>query len=415
MISLRALKQRFEIIGNSIGLNRALEKAVQVAPTDISLLVTGESGVGKEVIPKIAHQLSHRKHSKFIAVNCGAIPEGTIDSELFGHEKGAFTGATQTRAGYFEVADGGTIFLDEVGELPLTTQVRLLRVLENGEFIKVGSSKVQKTNVRIVAATNVNMHKAIKKNKFREDLYYRLSTIEINLPPLRKRPDDIHLLFRKFCSDFAQKYSMPTIKLDDEAIHVLTNYRWAGNIRQLKNVAEQLSVLEENRLISKQVIKDYLPNTSENLPAVISEKSDNSEFNNEREILYKVLFDMKGDLNDLKKLTLELMQTSNISEFKKNNEQLINKVYPKDNYSADKNVEIVNIENDKLDRKNQKIEDDFDYIQEVKEIESLSIQEKELELIKKSLEKHAGKRKLAAKELGISERTLYRKIKQFDL
>ena len=415
MISLQALKQRFEIIGNNIGLNRALEKAIQVAPTDISLLVTGESGVGKEVVPKIAHQLSHRKHSKFIAVNCGAIPEGTIDSELFGHEKGAFTGATQTRAGYFEVADGGTIFLDEVGELPLTTQVRLLRVLENGEFIKVGSSKVQKTNVRIVAATNVNMHEAIKKNKFREDLYYRLSTVEINLPPLRKRPDDIHLLFRKFCSDFAQKYSMPTIKLDDEAIHVLTNYSWAGNIRQLKNVAEQLSVLEENRLISKEVIKDYLPNKSENLPAVISGKSENSEFNNEREILYKVLFDMKGDLNDLKKLTLELMQTSNISEFKKNNEQLINKVYQKENYSTDKNVEIVDVENNRPDRKNEKIEDDFDYIQEVKAIESLSIQEKELELIKKSLEKHAGKRKLAAKELGISERTLYRKIKQFDL
>ena len=415
MISLQAIKQRFEIIGNSIGLNRALEKAIQVAPTDISLLVTGESGVGKEVIPKIAHQLSHRKHSKFIAVNCGAIPEGTIDSELFGHEKGAFTGATQTRAGYFEVADGGTIFLDEVGELPLTTQVRLLRVLENGEFIKVGSSKVQKTNVRIVAATNVNMHEAIKKNKFREDLYYRLSTVEINLPPLRKRPDDIHLLFRKFCSDFAQKYNMPTIKLNDEAIRVLTNYSWAGNIRQLKNVAEQLSVLEENRLISKEVIKDYLPITSENLPAVISGKSENSEFNNEREILYKVLFDMKGDLNDLKKLTLELMQTSNLSEFKKNNEQLINKVYQKDNYSTDENVEIVDIENNRPDRKNEKIEDDFDYIQEVKAIESLSIQEKELELIKKSLEKHAGKRKLAANELGISERTLYRKIKQFDL
>ena len=415
MISLQAIKQRFEIIGNSIGLNRALEKAIQVAPTDISLLVTGESGVGKEVIPKIAHQLSHRKHSKFIAVNCGAIPEGTIDSELFGHEKGAFTGATQTRAGYFEVADGGTIFLDEVGELPLTTQVRLLRVLENGEFIKVGSSKVQKTNVRIVAATNVNMHEAIKKNKFREDLYYRLSTVEINLPPLRKRPEDIHLLFRKFCSDFAQKYSMPTIKLNDEAIRVLTNYSWAGNIRQLKNVAEQLSVLEENRLISKEVIKDYLPFTSENLPAVISGKSENSEFNNEREILYKVLFDMKGDLNDLKKLTLELMQTSNLSEFKKNNEQLINKVYQKDNYSTDENVEIVDIEKNRTDRKNEKIEDDFDYIQEVKAIESLSIHEKELELIKKSLEKHAGKRKLAAKELGISERTLYRKIKQFDL
>ena len=415
MVSLQALKQRFEIIGNSVGLNRALEKAMQVAPTDISVLITGESGVGKEVIPKIAHQLSHRKHSKFIAVNCGAIPEGTIDSELFGHEKGAFTGATQTRAGYFEVADGGTIFLDEVGELPLTTQVRLLRVLENGEFIKVGSSKVQKTNVRIVAATNVNMQEAIKKNKFREDLYYRLSTVEINLPPLRKRPEDIHLLFRKFCSDFAQKYSMPTIKLDEEAISILTNYRWDGNIRQLKNIAEQLSVLEENRMIKKDVLIDYLPNLGDNLPAIISEKSEKSEFNNEREILYKVLFDMKGDLNDLKKLTLELMQTSNISEFKKNNEQLINKVYQNENYSSEKNVEIVNVENNKSIEENKDFEDKFDYIQEVKAIESLSIQEKELELIKKSLEKHAGKRKLAAEELGISERTLYRKIKQFDL
>ena len=415
MVSLQALKQRFEIIGNSVGLNRALEKAMQVAPTDISVLITGESGVGKEVIPKIAHQLSHRKHSKFIAVNCGAIPEGTIDSELFGHEKGAFTGATQTRAGYFEVADGGTIFLDEVGELPLTTQVRLLRVLENGEFIKVGSSKVQKTNVRIVAATNVNMQEAIKKNKFREDLYYRLSTVEINLPPLRKRPEDIHLLFRKFCSDFAQKYSMPTIKLDEEAISILTNYRWDGNIRQLKNIAEQLSVLEENRMIKKDVLIDYLPNLGDNLPAIISEKSEKSEFNNEREILYKVLFDMKGDLNDLKKLTLELMQTSNISEFKKNNEQLINKVYQNENYSSEKNVEIVNLENNKSIEENKDFKDKFDYIQEVKAIESLSIQEKELELIKKSLEKHAGKRKLAAEELGISERTLYRKIKQFDL
>ncbi|MAU30436.1 MAG: sigma-54-dependent Fis family transcriptional regulator [Flavobacteriaceae bacterium] len=415
MVSLQALKQRFEIIGNSIGLNRALEKAMQVAPTDISVLITGESGVGKEVIPKIAHQLSHRKHSKFIAVNCGAIPEGTIDSELFGHEKGAFTGATQTRAGYFEVADEGTIFLDEVGELPLTTQVRLLRVLENGEFIKVGSSKVQKTNVRIVAATNVNMQEAIRKNKFREDLYYRLSTVEINLPPLRKRPEDIHLLFRKFCSDFAQKYSMPTIKLDEEAVKMLTNYRWDGNIRQLKNIAEQLSVLEENRMIKKDVLINYLPNLGDNLPAIISEKSEKSEFNNEREILYKVLFDMKGDLNDLKKLTLELMQTSNISEFKKNNEQLINKVYQNENYSSEKNIEIVNVEKNKSIEENKDFEDKFDYIQEVKAIESLSIQEKELELIKKSLEKHAGKRKLAAEELGISERTLYRKIKQFDL
>tara|TARA_B100001778_G_scaffold328389_1_gene327796 strand:- start:483 stop:1724 length:1242 start_codon:yes stop_codon:yes gene_type:complete len=413
MISLQTLKQRFQIIGNSTGLNRALEKSIQVAPTDISVLVTGESGVGKEVIPKIAHQLSHRKHSKFIAVNCGAIPEGTIDSELFGHEKGAFTGATQTRAGYFEVADGGTIFLDEVGELPLTTQVRLLRVLENGEFIKVGSSKVQKTNVRIVAATNVNMQEAIRKNKFREDLYYRLSTVEINLPPLRERTDDIHLLFRKFCSDFAQKYNMPTIKLEDQAVHTLINYNWSGNIRQLKNIAEQLSVLEENRTISKAVLQDYLPNTFDNLPAIISDKSKKSDFNNEREILYKVLFDMKGDLNDLKKLTLELMQTSNINEFKKNNEQLINKVYKEDDFSNQDNIEIVDLENNKSNNKD--FNDEFDYIQEVKAIESLSIQEKELELIKKSLEKHDGKRKLAAKELGISERTLYRKIKQFNL
>jgi transcriptional regulator with PAS, ATPase and Fis domain len=415
MISLQALKQRFEIIGNSIGLNRALEKAMQVAPTDISVLVTGESGVGKEVIPKIAHQLSHRKHSKFIAVNCGAIPEGTIDSELFGHEKGAFTGATQTRAGYFEVADGGTIFLDEVGELPLTTQVRLLRVLENGEFIKVGSSKVQKTNVRIVAATNVNMQKAIEKNKFREDLYYRLSTVEINLPPLRQRIDDIHLLFRKFCSDFAQKYSMPTIRLSEEAISILLNHQWKGNIRQLKNIAEQLSVLEEDRIINKDVLKDYLPKLNDNLPAIIGGEKRESDFNTEREILYKVLFDMKGDLNDLKKLTLELMQTNNLSEFKKNNEKLIDKVYNKESFEQKENIEILEVENKKTDRSNAEFDNDFDYIQEVKAIESLSIQDKELELIKKSLEKHKGKRKVAAKELGISERTLYRKIKQFNL
>ena len=415
MVSLQSLKQRFEIIGNSIGLNRALEKAMQVAPTDISVLVTGESGVGKEVIPKIAHQLSHRKHSKFIAVNCGAIPEGTIDSELFGHEKGAFTGATQARAGYFEVADGGTIFLDEVGELPLTTQVRLLRVLENGEYIKVGSSKVQKTNVRIIAATNVNMQQAIEKNKFREDLFYRLSTVEINLPPLRNRVDDIHLLFRKFCSDFAQKYSMPSIKLSDEAITALTNYHWKGNIRQLKNVAEQLSVLEEDRSISKEVLKDYLPKANENLPAIISNKNKDSDFNTEREILYKVLFDMKGDLNDLKKLTLELMQTNNLSDFKKNNEQLIEKVYNKQNFTNEENIEILEVQNNKPNSTKEDYNNDFDYIEEVKAIESLSIQEKELELIKKSLEKHEGKRKLAAKELGISERTLYRKIKQFNL
>ena len=414
-MDLQQVKQRFGIIGNSAKLNYALQTAMRVASTELTVYIQGESGSGKESFSKIIHHLSPRKHGPFIAINCGALPEGTINSELFGHEKGAFTGATQTRAGYFEVANGGTIFLDEVGELPLTTQVRLLRVLENGEFIKVGSSKVQKTNVRIVAATNVNMQEAIKKNKFREDLYYRLSTVEINLPPLRKRPEDIHLLFRKFCSDFAQKYSMPTIKLDEEAISILTNYRWDGNIRQLKNIAEQLSVLEENRMIKKDVLINYLPNLADNLPAIISEKSEKSEFNNEREILYKVLFDMKGDLNDLKKLTLELMQTSNISEFKKNNEQLINKVYQNENYSSEKDIEIVNVENNKSIEENKDFEDKFDYIQEVKAIESLSIQEKELELIKKSLEKHAGKRKLAAEELGISERTLYRKIKQFDL
>ena len=295
MDNLQSIKQRFGIIGNDAALNRALEKALRVAPTDISVLVTGESGVGKENIPKIIHQLSHRKHAKYIAVNCGAIPEGTIDSELFGHEKGAFTGATQTRNGYFEVADGGTIFLDEVGELPLPTQVRLLRVLENGEFIKVGSSKVQKTNVRIVAATNINMMEAIQKGKFREDLYYRLSTVEIHLPALRKRKDDIHLLFRKFASDFAQKYNMPTIRLEDEAIRVLLNYAWRGNIRQLRNITEQLSVIEQNRSISADVLKNYLPAFSGNFPALIDNKSNaaNSDFANEREILYKVLFDMK--------------------------------------------------------------------------------------------------------------------------
>lgn len=302
MENVQAIKQRFGIIGNDVKLNRAIEKAMQVAPTDISVLVTGESGVGKESIPKIIHALSHRKHGKFIAVNCGAIPEGTIDSELFGHEKGSFTGATSTRSGYFEEANGGTIFLDEVGELPLTTQVRLLRVLENGEFIKVGSSKVQKTDVRIVAATNVPMFEAIQKEKFREDLYYRLSTVEINLPPLRERKEDIHLLFRKFASDFAHKYKMPTIRLQEDAMEILVKYPWAGNIRQLRNVAEQISVLEKNREIASSTLASYLPNMGSNLPAVISGTKSKNDFSDEREILYKVLFDMKNDLNDLKKI-----------------------------------------------------------------------------------------------------------------
>ena len=327
MESIQSIKQRFEIIGNDVKLNRAIEKAIQVAPTDISVLVTGESGVGKEAIPKIIHSLSHRKHAKYIAVNCGAIPEGTIDSELFGHEKGAFTGATATRSGYFEVADGGTIFLYEVGELPLTTQVRLLRVLENGEFLKVGSSQVQKTDVRIVAATNVNMFEAIKKEKFREDLYYRLSTVEINIPPLRERKEDIHLLFRKFASDFGQKYKMPTIRLDDDAVQLLLKYRWPGNIRQLRNIAEQVSVLEESRLITLATLNSYLPNSSNsNLPAVIGSEKKEGDFSTEREILYKVLFDMKSDLNDLKKLTLELLKHDS-EKVQEENENLIRKIY----------------------------------------------------------------------------------------
>ncbi|MGJ5640492.1 sigma 54-interacting transcriptional regulator [Formosa sp. S-31] len=422
MESVQAIKQRFGIIGNDPKLNRAIEKAIQVAPTDISVLVTGESGVGKESIPKIIHQLSHRKHGKYIAVNCGAIPEGTIDSELFGHEKGSFTGATQTRSGYFEVADGGTIFLDEVGELPLTTQVRLLRVLENGEFIKVGSSKVQKTNVRIVAATNVNMFEAIKKDKFREDLYYRLSTVEIHLPPLRDRQEDIHLLFRKFASDFALKYKMPTIKLTDDAAITLLKFRWGGNIRQLRNIAEQISVLEENRLINSQTLKSYLPDTGSNLPAVISHTKSDSDFSSEREILYKVLFDMKSDLNDLKKLTMELMKHGNDKDVQKNNEGLIQKIYGNESDAqyeeSDDDLEILSIpetSSPAVIDSNSSNQDKYHFAEEIEEEETLSLQDKELELIKKSLERHQGKRKLAAAELGISERTLYRKIKQYDL
>ena len=420
METVQSIKQRFGIIGNNIGLNRAIEKALQVAPTDISVLVTGESGVGKEVIPKIIHQLSHRKHGKYIAVNCGAIPEGTIDSELFGHEKGAFTGASQTRSGYFEVADGGTIFLDEVGELPLTTQVRLLRVLENGEFIKVGSSKVQKTNVRIVAATNIRMFEAIKKEKFREDLYYRLSTIEIPIPPLRKRKQDIHLLFRKFSSDFALKYKMPTIRLLDDAVQLLQNYRWSGNVRQLRNVAEQVSVLESTRDIAASVLKGYLPEMGTQLPAIVNKETSGSDFSNEREILYKVLFDMKSDLNDLKKLTLELMENDNYKDVQEKNEHLIQKIYKDQNLSNSKHESQI-LSLSESNQKNETIEivkpnENYDFIEDIdEEEETLSLHDKELELIKKSLDRHKGKRKLAADELGISERTLYRKIKQYDL
>lgn len=417
MESVQAIKQRFEIIGNDPKLNRAIEKAIQVAPTDISVLVTGESGVGKESIPRIIHALSHRKHGKYIAVNCGAIPEGTIDSELFGHEKGSFTGATGTREGYFEVADGGTIFLDEVGELPLTTQVRLLRVLENGEFIKVGSSQVQKTNVRIVAATNVNMFDAIGKGKFREDLYYRLSTVDIHLPSLRDRKEDIHLLFRKFASDFAHKYKMPAIRLEDSAVQFLQNYRWSGNIRQLRNAAEQISVLETNREITLQTLQSYLPVEGTNLPSVIKDKKSDSDFSNERDILYKVLFDMKGDLNDLKKLTLELMQNGN-AKVQENSQHLIKKIYGKDNDSVIdfEDQDQTSIMPGEPSKKSfSQPEDDYLDAETIEEEEVLRLEQKEIEMIKKALEKNKGKRKAAADELGISERTLYRKIKQFDL
>ncbi len=416
MENIQNIKQRFEIIGNDPKLNRAIEKAIQVAPTDISVLVTGESGVGKESIPKIIHSLSHRKHGKYIAVNCGAIPEGTIDSELFGHEKGAFTGATNTREGYFEVADGGTIFLDEVGELPLTTQVRLLRVLENGEFIKVGSSKVQKTNVRIVAATNVKMQEAIEKGKFREDLYYRLSTVEIMLPPLRERKDDIHLLFRKFASDFAHKYKMPPIKLDDNAVQLLEKYRWGGNIRQLRNVAEQISVLETNRNISAQALMSYLPEENASLPALVGGKKAESDFSSEREIMYKILFDMKSDLNDLKKLTLELMQNGG-TKVQQENQGLIKKIYGQAETEIPFEQSHQAIPLQTVDQEEFEDEDDQNYLfaETVEEEETLSLEAKEIELIKKALERNRGKRKAAADELGISERTLYRKIKQFDL
>lgn len=418
MESVQNIKQRFEIIGNDPKLNRAVEKAIQVAPTDISVLVVGESGVGKESIPKIIHSLSHRKHGKYIAVNCGAIPEGTIDSELFGHEKGSFTGATGAREGYFEVANGGTIFLDEVGELPLTTQVRLLRVLENGEFIKVGSSQVQKTNVRIVAATNVNMFDAIEKGKFREDLYYRLSTVEIALPPLRDRKEDIHLLFRKFASDFAHKYKMPAIKLDDDAVKYLLGYRWSGNIRQLRNAAEQISVLETKRDISLQTLMSYLPQDGSHLPSVIKDKK-NDDFSTERDILYKVLFDMKSDLNDLKKLTLELMK--NGTKVQDINPSLIQKVYGKTEENAffeeEPRMEVLPTNSEVEQEEFDDDGDDSNYLfaETVEEEEVLKLEQKEIELIKKALDRNKGKRKAAADELGISERTLYRKIKQFDL
>jgi transcriptional regulator with PAS, ATPase and Fis domain len=414
MENILSVKQRFGIIGDNPKLNRAIEKSIQVANSDISVLVTGESGVGKENIPKIIHQYSHRKHSKYIAVNCGAIPDGTIDSELFGHEKGAFTGATANRSGYFEVADGGTIFLDEVGELPLATQVRLLRILENGEYIKVGSSKVEKTNVRIVAATNIKMEEAIRKGKFREDLFYRLSTIIINIPPLRNRKEDIPILFRKFASDFAQKYNMPTLRLDEPAQELLCQQEWRGNIRQLRNIAEQMSILEKERNLKTETLNHYLPNKVSKLPATLDDvKEDSSSFSSEREILYKVLFDMKNDLNDVKKLTLELMKGENSTDVKEKNQGLIEKIYGEDDPVQDSNN--LDLQSDLNINVNSKDEDSFEYAETIEEEETLSLHDKEVEMIKQALIRTSGRRKNAAKELGISERTLYRKIKQHNL
>ncbi|PUB35633.1 regulatory Fis family protein [Elizabethkingia sp. YR214] len=426
MSELQNIKARFGIIGNYPALNRALEKSMQVAPTDISVLVIGESGVGKEFIPKIIHSLSHRKHMPYIVVNCGAIPEGTIDSELFGHEKGAFTGATTTRKGYFEVADGGTIFLDEVGELPLQTQVRLLRVLESGEFMKVGSSVVQKTNVRIVAATNVNMMKAIQDGRFREDLYYRLNTVQIDMPPLRERKGDIHLLFRKFAIDFAEKYRMPEVYLTEDGVHYIENYSFPGNIRQLRNLVEQLTVVEQKREITSEALSHYIPMVS-NAPMVISQpnqNNNNSDFNNEREIMYKVLFDMRSDINDLKTLTSELIKNRGASDLSNQEKTLINRIYTPEPQQAVVPNSLLYFENNSNTPQTPTIisnnaDDNYEDIEDIEleeaRPESLSLQNNEKDLIIKALEKHKGRRNKAADELGISQRTLYRKIKQYNL
>ncbi|MFC6269113.1 sigma-54 interaction domain-containing protein [Frigoriflavimonas asaccharolytica] len=426
MTELQSIKTRFGIIGNYPVLNRALEKAVQVAPTDISVLVMGESGVGKEYIPKIIHGESRRKHQPYIVVNCGAIPEGTIDSELFGHEKGAFTGATATRKGYFEVADGGTIFLDEVGELPLQTQVRLLRVLESGEFMKVGSSQVQKTNVRIVAATNVNMMSAINDNRFREDLYYRLNTVQIDMPALRERKGDIHLLFRKFAIDFAEKYRMPELILSGDAIQYLESFPFPGNIRQLKNLVEQMTVVEKERTINAVKLSEYIPLQNQ-LPAVINKNGEasnsSSEFSNEREIMYKILFDMRNDINDLKSLTSELIKNKDNSDFSNQEKSLISRIYTPESGQNTQNSLLYFEGGNKQNYANSTAEsDDKDHFEDVEDVEdvetkpeSLSLQNNEKELIEKALEKHNGRRNKAAAELGISQRTLYRKIKQYNL
>ena len=413
-MNILQVKQRFGIIGNHAGLNRALEIALQVAPTDISVLVTGESGTGKEIIPQVIHQLSARKHKGYIAVNCGAIPEGTIDSELFGHEKGSFTGASGARQGYFEVADGGTIFLDEVAELPMQTQVRLLRVLETGEFIRVGSSKPIKTNVRVVAATNENMQAAIADGKFREDLFYRLNTVPIPLPPLRNRKEDIHLLFRKFSNDFAEKYRMPAIKLSEDAISLIEEYTWPGNIRQLRNLVEQLSVIETSREINFVELKKYLPEKTEKLPMLRVEKTEESF--SERELMYKFLYDMKKDLTELKKLVVQMYSDGINHDLSHQNSEVFNRIYHEvkdiEEVSANRGLpNPVTQENETSILDNGK--ETFHPHEEYEE--SLSLEDREKELIIKALEKHRGKRKYAASELGISERTLYRKIKEYNL
>ena len=412
MKDLQNIKQRFGIIGNYEGLNRAIDIAVQVAPTDLSVLITGESGTGKEIFPQVIHSYSTRKHGQYIAVNCGAIPEGTIDSELFGHEKGSFTGASDSRKGYFEVADGGTIFLDEVAELPLSTQVRLLRVLETGEFIRVGSSKVQKTNVRVIAASNVEVPRAIDTGKFREDLFYRLNTVPIKIPALRDRGEDIFLLFRKFAVDFAEKYRMPAIRLDSEAKNILLNYSWPGNVRQLKNITEQISIIESEREIVALNLRNYLPDYGGiKLPAVIKKDEDKS-FSSEREILYKILFDMKSDMNDLKKLVLDLIRHGEMDDsFHETNSRVLKNLFSEVKEDTGAHNKSQTPPGEFTSHQN------INNIQDTEEIieESLSLADKEVEMIKKALEKYNGKRKMAATELGISERTLYRKIKEYGI
>ncbi len=410
-MDVQDIKNRFGIIGGSPLLNRAIDIARQVAPTDMSVLITGESGSGKEVFSHIIHQMSARKHGTFIAVNCGAIPEGTIDSELFGHEKGSFTGAHEARKGYFEVANGGTIFLDEVAELPLGTQARLLRILESGEYLRVGSSKVQKTDVRIIAATNVDVYNRVKNGKFREDLYYRLNTVPLRIPALHERKEDIYLLFRKFSADFSDKYRSPGIQLEADAIQVLSNYSWPGNVRQLKNIAEQICVLEKDRNVNAAALLNYIPNESgANLPMTINGHQNKEDFT-ERDILYKVLFDMKKDMVDLKKLVAEIIQSGgNTQHIMEDNPHYINQLYQEIDRPKFEPAALT------INKPAPNVPMEYNFAHEAEEVEeSLSLVDKESDLIKKALKKHKGKRKFAAQELGISERTLYRKIKELNL